>query len=444
MARDPRLRPFRIALWAIYLTVVALAVGVTVRSVVRNLRGPPRPSVRAADPGRAPRLRHRAGGAPPRAERARLAARRTRGRRATRCCAGRRGRASGSSGSTTSPTAAGSTRTSRTRRASAGGRSWRAARDAVLRLHRAYAAQVNRFAQEEANLARGAAAALRRRRTSRWRVRPSRGSAPAHGTCGRGCGPQCSTPGTRRNTQRWTCVSKPARARRDCGDVRARSVEAVRDDELDDVQRCPARCTAQPCRRRRRRPSGAVLVRAERRSTAAEGRIRGASSRMTGGSGRRRRGRSDRRRWRSGSSDWSRCRSSRTSARRPCSMVFESKSAPRARTRARRRAVTAARCTTRITVARAGITVSTQDPRRRDRPRRIVRERLRDRAAGEGEREAARRRARLTARPPRRAAAARRAARPRASRGGGRWCAGRRRGPWRSWCGCRRSARAPR
>jgi hypothetical protein len=45
MARDPRFRPFRIALWVVYLTVVAVAIGLTVRSVVKSLRGPPRPSV---------------------------------------------------------------------------------------------------------------------------------------------------------------------------------------------------------------------------------------------------------------------------------------------------------------------------------------------------------------------------------------------------------------
>src|SRR5512145_3502555 len=44
MARDPRFRPFRIALWVVYLTVVAVAIGLTVRSVVKNLRGPPRAS----------------------------------------------------------------------------------------------------------------------------------------------------------------------------------------------------------------------------------------------------------------------------------------------------------------------------------------------------------------------------------------------------------------
>jgi hypothetical protein len=36
-----------------------------------------------------------------------------------------------------------------------------AARDAVLQLHRAYSVQVNRFAQDEANLARAAADALK-------------------------------------------------------------------------------------------------------------------------------------------------------------------------------------------------------------------------------------------------------------------------------------------
>jgi hypothetical protein len=44
MARDPRYRPFRIALWVIYLSVVGLSIGLTIRSVVANLRGPPRPS----------------------------------------------------------------------------------------------------------------------------------------------------------------------------------------------------------------------------------------------------------------------------------------------------------------------------------------------------------------------------------------------------------------
>jgi hypothetical protein len=44
MARDPRYRPFRIALWVVYLAVVAISVALTIRSVVMNLRGSPRPS----------------------------------------------------------------------------------------------------------------------------------------------------------------------------------------------------------------------------------------------------------------------------------------------------------------------------------------------------------------------------------------------------------------
>jgi hypothetical protein len=46
------------------------------------------------------------------------------------------------------------------------------ARDAVLAVHRAYAAQVNRFAEQEADLARAAAAALREAR--RAIARPER------------------------------------------------------------------------------------------------------------------------------------------------------------------------------------------------------------------------------------------------------------------------------
>lgn len=46
-----------------------------------------------------------------------------------------------------------------------------AARDALLALHRAYAAQVNRFAQEHADLARGAAEALAHAREEVGRAR---------------------------------------------------------------------------------------------------------------------------------------------------------------------------------------------------------------------------------------------------------------------------------
>jgi hypothetical protein len=158
MARDPRLRPFRIALWVVYLTVVAVAIGLTVRSVATNLRGPPRPS--ATLPTRA----------------------------AVRVCltelealnreqhehAWKLGSALDEGGDPV-------------RRWQAWSRDWEqrlddlssrcrldvddhafpgrgelaGARDAVQRVHRAYTLQVNRFAQEQAGLAREAAEALR-------------------------------------------------------------------------------------------------------------------------------------------------------------------------------------------------------------------------------------------------------------------------------------------
>lgn len=159
--RDPRLRPFRIALWIVYLLVVGIAVGLTIRSVVKNLRGPHRPAAVGALPTRAAlrvcvtelealqeeqnarawRLADSVGedGAIPRwrawsqdweqrlddlGDRCRLDA--------------------------NDPDPQGF-----------GGRKELArARDAVLELHRAYAAQVNRFAQDQAKLAQAATAAL--------------------------------------------------------------------------------------------------------------------------------------------------------------------------------------------------------------------------------------------------------------------------------------------
>ena len=53
MARDPRYRPFRIALWAIYLLVVGVSVGLAVRSIVRSLREPERPVAAGMLPTRA-------------------------------------------------------------------------------------------------------------------------------------------------------------------------------------------------------------------------------------------------------------------------------------------------------------------------------------------------------------------------------------------------------
>jgi hypothetical protein len=159
--RDPRNRPFRIALWAIYFTVISFALGVVVTSIVRNLRGPHRPSQTGALPTRAA-LRvcvtdleelHREqnlrawrlademgeGDAIARWE---VWAREWEQRvddLADRCRL-----------DANDPDPQGF-----------GGREELArARDAVLAVHRAYRAQVNRFAQEEANLARQAAGAL--------------------------------------------------------------------------------------------------------------------------------------------------------------------------------------------------------------------------------------------------------------------------------------------
>ena len=160
MARDPRLRPFRIALWVIYLTVVAVAVGLTIRSVVENLRGPPRPS--AALPTRATlrvcvtelealhleqnerawRLGVELGAGSDAVRRWQVWSREWERRLddlGDRCRV-----------DADEPDPQGL----------AGQRELAAARNAVLRLHRAYAVQVNRFAQDEASLARAAADAL--------------------------------------------------------------------------------------------------------------------------------------------------------------------------------------------------------------------------------------------------------------------------------------------
>ncbi len=165
--RDPRLRPFRIAVWAVYLTVVAVAVGLTIRSVVKNLRGPHRAPAVGALPTRATlrvcvtelealhkeqnerawRLGSEVGDGDA-VGRWRTWAREWEQRvddLADRCRLDVDGPESDEYG---------------------GRRELAAARNAVLAVHRAYAAQVNRFAQEEAELARAAASALREARAA--------------------------------------------------------------------------------------------------------------------------------------------------------------------------------------------------------------------------------------------------------------------------------------
>jgi hypothetical protein len=166
MARDPRLRPFRIALWAIYLTVVAVAIGLTVRSVVKNLRGPPRPSAtlptRAAvrvcvteldglhreQNERAWRLGSELSEGAEAIQRWQVWSREWERRLedlSDRC------RIDASDSGATE---------------FAGRAELAAARDAVVRVHRAYTLQVNRFAQDGQSLAHSAAEALQAARVA--------------------------------------------------------------------------------------------------------------------------------------------------------------------------------------------------------------------------------------------------------------------------------------
>jgi hypothetical protein len=165
MARDPRLRPFRIALWVVYLSVVGVAIGLTIRSVVMNLRGPHRPSAAGVLPTRAAqrvcvvelealheeqnerawRLGAEIGEADA-VPRWRAWSREWEQRvedLADRCHLD-----SDEAGPDGYP----------------GRKELAAARDRVLAVHRVYASQVNRFAQEEANLSREAADALQEAR----------------------------------------------------------------------------------------------------------------------------------------------------------------------------------------------------------------------------------------------------------------------------------------
>lgn len=50
--RDPQLRPYRTALWAVYFIVILVPIGLVVTSVVRHLRAPHRPGEIAALPTR--------------------------------------------------------------------------------------------------------------------------------------------------------------------------------------------------------------------------------------------------------------------------------------------------------------------------------------------------------------------------------------------------------
>ncbi|MBK9517130.1 MAG: hypothetical protein IPO09_07190 [Anaeromyxobacter sp.] len=159
--RDPRYRPYRFALWITYFLAIALSIGLVVANIVRHLSGPHRPQATGALPTRA----------------------------TVRVCVGelealhqeqneRAWRLSGQVGAQDALAAFDAWAREWERRVDDlsercrldasdpdpqgfGGREELArARDSVLALHRAYRAQVNRFALEGAELARGADRAL--------------------------------------------------------------------------------------------------------------------------------------------------------------------------------------------------------------------------------------------------------------------------------------------
>jgi hypothetical protein len=169
LKRDPRLRPYRAVMWTAYLLAIGLAVGAMVTSITRNLSGT-RPPAKGALPTRAVArvcaeeidalnhdLNQRAwklggeiggGDAIARFETWSLEWEQRLEDLGERC------RLDVTDGGPVDFT---------------GRDELAAARDAVLALHRAYRAQVNRFAVEQAELARVAAASIEtaRRRAGR-------------------------------------------------------------------------------------------------------------------------------------------------------------------------------------------------------------------------------------------------------------------------------------
>ncbi len=171
-ARDPRLRPYRAALWIAYFAVILAGVGLMAVSVARSLRSPPRPA-RSSDP------------LPTRA--------------ALRVCLAdlellareqnQRAWAFGTELEAPDPFASWNAwarewelrlddlsdrcRLDASTRGDEGAAraELAAARDALLALHRAYAAQVNRFAQEHGDLGRAAAEAFAHAREAVTRSR---------------------------------------------------------------------------------------------------------------------------------------------------------------------------------------------------------------------------------------------------------------------------------
>jgi hypothetical protein len=165
--RDPRYRPFRVSLWVIYLLLVGVSSGLAIRSIVKNLRGPSHAVAAGELPTRAT-LRvcvvelealHREQN-----ERAwRLGSDAGEGDAVQRWQSWSREweqRMRDLAERCHLDAKAPDHETPGARQAIA------RARDAVLEAHRGYAAQVSRFAQQEAALARTAASALREARAA--------------------------------------------------------------------------------------------------------------------------------------------------------------------------------------------------------------------------------------------------------------------------------------
>jgi hypothetical protein len=159
--RDPRYRPYRVAMWITYFLAIALSIGTVVASIARHLSGPHRPQAAGTLPTRAT---------------VRVcvqeleALQREQNERAWRL-----GSEIGGREALTSYYAWSREWEQRVEdladrcrldaadpdpQGFGGRRELSRARDAVLALHRAYRAQVNRFAAEGADLAREAASAL--------------------------------------------------------------------------------------------------------------------------------------------------------------------------------------------------------------------------------------------------------------------------------------------
>jgi hypothetical protein len=162
-ARDPSLRPYRAGAWVLYFTAISVAVGLFVSGVVRNLRGRPRRAPVTAATGNLPT------------------------RASLRVCMddldamyqeqNQRAWALGTHFEGVDPLRSWTDWAPRWEdqlndladrcRLDASSGDWAreraemaAARDAMLALHRAYTAQVNRFAEEMGDLARAAAEAV--------------------------------------------------------------------------------------------------------------------------------------------------------------------------------------------------------------------------------------------------------------------------------------------